>query len=325
MNMRKTITFFVAFLWSMIWFSSCSDLKKNYIPDSLGKFTFSLQKLADSSPGHVGIAIISSHEDTVVINNLPDYPLMSVFKMHQALGVADALDKKNVSFDSILKISANEIDNNTWSPLREKLGSGEWSISIRDLLKGCLIESDNNASNILFSHISSVSSTDSLCRILTGRNDFDIKYSEQEMQSDNFLCYSNKSSPLCCAVLITKIMTDSLVSPEKQNEIREMLLNCRTGQSRLAKPLDQKDEIKFAHKTGSGYVNERGEVTAVNDVGIFFFPDGNWISLAVLIKDYPGTFAEAEKIIAIVSFYTLKYFCKYNSPNLQDIKMSTDK
>lgn len=44
----------------------------------------------------VGVAVIINGKDTVSVNNEARYPLMSVFKFHQALAVADCLQRKSL-------------------------------------------------------------------------------------------------------------------------------------------------------------------------------------------------------------------------------------
>lgn len=59
--------------------------------------------------------------------------------------------------------------------------------------------------------------------------------------------------------------------------------------------------VSFAHRTGSGYINSRGEVIAVNDGGYVLLPSGMGYSIAVLVKDFGGEPEEAEKVIAQIS------------------------
>ena len=40
------------------------------------------------APGRIGVAVITSEGDTLTVNNDGGYPLMSVFKLHEALAVA---------------------------------------------------------------------------------------------------------------------------------------------------------------------------------------------------------------------------------------------
>ena len=74
-----------------------------------------------------------------------------------------------------------------------------------------------------------------------------------------------------------------------------------TGLDRLGAIKHQHPELFFAHKTGSGYRNDAGELIAHNDVGYFRLPDGRAYALAVFIRDFSGTEAEASEIIASIS------------------------
>jgi len=58
---------------------------KNYTPISIS--------LSYSKKAEVGVAIIADGKDTVTVENNRRYPLMSVFKLHQALAVGDYCKK----------------------------------------------------------------------------------------------------------------------------------------------------------------------------------------------------------------------------------------
>lgn len=51
-------------------------------------------------PGQCGVAIIIDNKDTVAFNNRADYPMMSMFKFHEALAVCATLDGGYVSLPS---------------------------------------------------------------------------------------------------------------------------------------------------------------------------------------------------------------------------------
>ncbi|MBJ2194417.1 MAG: hypothetical protein JFT11_01395 [Muribaculaceae bacterium] len=51
-------------------------------------------------PGQCGVAIIIDNKDTVAFNNKADYPMMSMFKLHEALAVCATLDGGYVSLPS---------------------------------------------------------------------------------------------------------------------------------------------------------------------------------------------------------------------------------
>ena len=100
--------------------------------------------------------------------------------------------------------------------------------------------------------------------------------------------------------LMDRLFTDSLVSREKQDFIKEALRECTTGKDRIAAPLTGKEGVGIAHKTGSGY-SENGVLAAHNDVAYISLPDGTHYTLAVFVKDFRGTEQQASEVIARIS------------------------
>ena len=52
----------------------------------------SISRIVSACPGEVGVAVLINGADTVAVNNENVYPMMSVFKVHQALAVCHWLD-----------------------------------------------------------------------------------------------------------------------------------------------------------------------------------------------------------------------------------------
>lgn len=269
------------------------------------------QKLAGYAakiPAKTGIAVITPEKDTVTVNNDAHYTLMSVFKLHQALAICDHFDKAGISLDSVVKLRRESLDSTTWSPMLKDHRGEVLTLPTAELLRYTLQESDNNASNYLFENILSVSRTDSTIRDATGISDFKLSYTEAEMkQSPDPLSADNWSTPLACAMLIDKVYNDSLVSTRKQAFIKETLMGCITGDDRLASIAKEAPDVKIGHKTGSGYRNEKGLLMAHNDVGHILLPDGRAYSIAVLIKDFDGSEAEASDAIAHISSLVYRF------------------
>lgn len=259
-----------------------------------------LHTIVNSVPGTVGIGFISD-TDTLSINNSVHYPMMSVFKLHQALAVADETYNRHSSIDSVIHVSKDELDMETWSPMLKIYREPVFDISIRDLIKYALTVSDNNASNLLFRHVVSPSATDSLIRSISDDPTFQIVYSEEEMKTKHALAYLNYSTPLSAASLIRQVFDSTFTTNPAIDSIREDLATVTTGLDRLGAIKHQHPELFFAHKTGSGYRNDAGELIAHNDVGYFRLPDGKAYALAVFIRDFSGTEAEASEIIASIS------------------------
>lgn len=62
--------------------------------------SYRLKKVIKDKKAEIGIAVILDAQDTVTVNNDDRYPLMSVFKFHQALAVADYLDRNGLTPDT---------------------------------------------------------------------------------------------------------------------------------------------------------------------------------------------------------------------------------
>ena len=271
-----------------------------------GQLQTELEHIVSECPGEIGIAVIvngdaDNQSDTIVVNNEDKYPMMSVFKLHQAVALCHRFDSKGLSLGMVMYMNRDSLDPDTWSPLLKDHVEYEIRLPVRKLMEYTLQLSDNNASNEMFRQLMPPADCDRYIATLIPRNSFKIKYSEAEMKRDHSLAYVNHTSPLGAAFLINRLYTDSIMSSEKQSFLQETLSHCGTGVDRISEPLQGISGIKIGHKTGSGYRNAHGELAAHNDVAFVRLPDGTRYSLAVLVKDFPGTEAEASAIIARIS------------------------
>lgn len=279
-------------------FSSCGTRKQHI---DFTELEASLQTIVSTTKAQVGIALIVDGADTLTVNNSGDYPLMSMFKLHEAIAVCRTLEQRRTNLDSLLAVNADELILDTWSPMLKEFGSDGFTVSIRRLMEYLLIHSDNNASNILFDRIVSVGETDAIIGEIMPQRGFRLVYKESEMAEDHSRAYLNASSPLSYAALVDKVFTTDVASPSDTEFIREMMRRCDTGMDRIAAGLPENADIKFAHRTGSGYTNERGEIAALNDGGHIVLPDGRSYTLVVMVKDYPGPQPSADRLIARIS------------------------
>lgn len=261
----------------------------------------SIYEIVADYPGEIGVALIVNGTDTVTVNDANIYPMMSVFKLHQALAVCKAFDNNGLSLDTVITMNRNALDPKTWSPMMREHSEPEICLPVKDLLRYTLIHSDNNASNVMFKALVSADDTDRFIATLLPRESFKIAYTEEEMSADHDRAYANSTSPLAAAMLIDRLFTDSLVSNEKQHFVMTALSECKTGTDRIAAPLLGKDGVTIAHKTGSGYINDSGELVAHNDVAYINLPNGIAYSLAVFVKDFKGDERQAAEAIARIS------------------------
>ncbi len=264
-----------------------------------------LTAIADSAKGDVGIALIYDG-DTLTVNNDAIYPMMSVFKLHQAVALCRMFEENGTSLDSVMTLRRSELDPDTWSPMLKDHTGEEISLPMRRLLEYTLIESDNNASNEMFVRLMPPAACDSVIAGIIPRGSFEIRFNEAEMQADHSQAYSNRTSPLGAAILIDRVFTDTLVGKDYQDFIKSALMRCQTGPDKISAALSEREGITIGHKTGSGDRDDNGRLAASNDVAFITLPDGRHYSLAVFVKDFDGTDAEAAATIARISEAVIK-------------------
>lgn len=284
-----------------------------------------IERQLDGCRAEVGVAVIIDSRDTVTVNNGSQYPMMSVVKLYQALHVADWLSRRGLSVDTMIHVGLEEMRPDTWSPMRDEYPDGEVGLTVDELLRYTLQQSDNNACDVLFDRTGGPAATDRYIRSL-GITDFAIGATEDDMHTDASRCMNNRTTPLSAAVLMERfagmchvsnadampvvsvdVITDATANHKKTlSRIWQIMTGCRTGQNRLALPLNDTGAV-IAHKTGTGDCNTQGHPTGINDVGHVILPDGHHYSIAVFIKESSVSIEDTEKIIAGISRTVYKH------------------
>lgn len=264
-----------------------------------------LRQAIEGKKAEIGIAVIIDGKDTVTVNNDIHYPLMSVFKFHQALALADFMGRQKQPLNTRLAISKCDLKQNTYSPLRDKYPGGGIEMSVAELLEYTLQLSDNNACDILFRYQGGTEAVDNYIHSL-GITDCAITATEDEMHQDISRCYQNWSTPLAAAELLELFKKKTLFEDEYKEFIYQTMVECETGKDRLVAPLQNKG-ITIGHKTGTGDRNAKGQQIGCNDIGFVLLPDGRSYSIAVFVKDSEESDSENSKIIAEISRIVYEY------------------
>lgn len=258
-----------------------------------------LEAYCAGKDARIGVAVIIGGEDTVAVNGARDFPMLSVYKFPQALAVADYCGRNGISFSDTIDIAADEIKTNTYSPMRGRYGVRNLRMSINDLLKYSLQQSDNNACDILFRLIGGPEVAEAFIKS-RGFNGISIASTEDQMQADPYLCYLNRATPLEMAGLFDRFATEIRHTSPLYMQIDSIVVGCQTGLGRLPAGLPENSVI--CHKTGTGGQTSQGRLMAVNDVGYIVLPDnGRMYSIAVFVADSAYDMAQTEKIIADIS------------------------
>ena len=268
-----------------------------------------LKEAIKGKKAEIGIAVIIDGKDTVTVNNDIHYPLMSVFKFHQALALADYMGKQKQSLETRLPIKKSDLKPDTYSPLRDKYPQGEIEMSIADLLKYTLQQSDNNACDILFDYQGGPDAVNKYIHSL-GIRECAIAGTETAMHEDLNLCYENWTTPLAAAELVEIFRKKPLFPNVYQDFIFQTMVECQTGQDRLVAPLLDK-KVTVGHKTGTGDLNAKGQQIGCNDIGFVLLPGGRTYSIAVFVKNSEENNQANSKIIANISRIVYEYIMQH--------------
>ena len=290
------------------------DVKlKPYIPgeneyvyvDSIRRLQNELTSFVESKDARIGIAVIINGKDTVSVNGSKDFPMMSVFKFPLALAVAKWVDANEMSISDSIAFGPKALIKDTYSPMLKKYGMGLHKMSFKELLEWALIESDNNAADLLLKRVGGTACATTLLKDVAGELDITIDASELDMHQDPYTSYLNRSTPLAMATLFDRFDTEIKNRSKSFSDIAVMLEQCRTGVERLAAPFMSTNAV-VGHKTGTGFPTSEGRISAINDCGYIHLPNGTRYTIAVFVADSAYDMTETSKIIADISGIVFK-------------------
>lgn len=256
----------------------------------------------------VGVSIWSQDKEICSINGDTRFPMYSICKLYQAAAVLDALCQKNISLQDSIHILQQEIHTDTYSPLAQRFPDQDVDLTIAELLLYSLQLSDNNACDILFNNFANPEATTQFIKTFHLENlrlqNTCIRWTEQEQHEVPNRCYDNYTTPLDAAKFINNIATmpsfksdycDSLL-----NWLTETLINCKTGENRLPRYLNN-NTIGVGHKTGTGPMKD-GICQGIHDVGFVTILNKNiTYSIAVFCENKSLQYQDLEDIIAQIS------------------------
>ncbi len=234
-------------------------------------------------------------------------PMLSVFKFHLALAVVHLVDEGKLTLNQKIFIKKEDLHTNTWSPLRDKNPEGNYEISLADLIKYNVAQSDNNACDILFGLIGG---TEYLQKFMNDRGvkNFQVKYNENDFRQKGYTSlYENYTTTKSIVKLLKEFYQGKIVSKNSTDFLMKIMEDTNTGMAKIPALLPN---IKMARKTGSSGKMDNGLTVAENDAGILTLSNGNHFTLAVFIKDSMESEKTNTEIIAKISKIIYDYLNK---------------
>ena len=233
--------------------------------------------------------------------------MQSVFKFHLALAILADVDSKKRTLSDQIFIRKKDLHKETLSPMRDKNPKGNYSLSLAELLRYSVSESDNNACDILFRVYGGVKKVERYIKSL-GIDDISIKATEQQMHGPFSVQYTNWTTPYTSILLLKKLQSGQILSKSTADYLLDLMTNTNNPADRLKAGLPKGAII--AHKTGTSGTNSKGMRAAQNDIGIVTTSNGKQYAISVFVSNSYESFEENSKTIADISALAWKYFNK---------------
>jgi beta-lactamase class A len=249
-----------------------------------------------AQPADVGFAIYAIEDgDTMSYNGDKMYSLMSVTKFPQALKLLKLVDEGKISASKPLKVTPEHLTQQTASTLKKDHPYSAFELSIPEVLRYAVGQSDNISSNVMFD---AQGGPDAVTKYLrsVGIQDMTIGASYRNGQE---LVEKNRGTPKATALLLKKFLADKLISDSSSQLLWMTMERSLPGADRIKGQLPEGTVV--AHKTGTSGTNATGAIIALNDAGIIRLPNGKHIAIAAFVGNSKASPEASAKIIATAS------------------------
>jgi beta-lactamase class A len=274
-----------------------------------------LRTLAEGYKEPVGIAVSDVAEGwTAQVAGDQVFPQQSVSKLWVALAVMQAVDDAKLALDQQVVMGPDD-RSVFYQPLTARIrGQNGFQITVAELLRHALIESDNSANDKL---IAELGGADVVTRTIAakGLHGVAVGGPEREVQTKtagltwkpeygrtwifktaraqlpdsvrdaalaSYLANPpDGASPQGIVTALSALKRGELLSRASTDFLLGLMEEARTGAMRMHAAVPQ--GWTLAHKTGTG-PDWRGASVGINDVGLLTAPDGRTYAVAVMIR-----------------------------------------
>ncbi|RFM34568.1 class A beta-lactamase [Chitinophaga silvisoli] len=271
--------------------------------------TTALRKTIDSivthSKAHIGVsALLLETGDTLSYRGNDHYPMQSVYKFPISFAILHQVDLGKYKPDQKITITSDDIMPLGHSPIREAHPHGGVDMTIREISRYNIQESDGTACDVLLRLLGGTKKTNAYIRSL-GVTGINIATTEKEQQQDDTTQYHNWATPIAITQLYKVFLRNNVLSKQSYDILWKDLAESHPGAKRIKGLLPPGTVV--AHKTGTSGTHN-GFTAATNDSGIIILPNGKHLILTIFVSDSKGSEAEREGWIAQISKAVYDHF-----------------
>jgi beta-lactamase class A len=285
-------------------------------PPAPAQLQATIEKIATGYGEPVGIAISDvSSGWTASVAGRETFPQQSVSKLWVALAVMQAVDSRRLALEQTVVMHAED-RSVFYQPLASRIrGPNGLPITLADLLRHALIESDNAANDMLIRQVggpgvvAQVIADKRLSGLALGGTERDVqtrtagrewrpeygqtwifKQARAKLPDEvrdqalaNYLANPpDGATPDGITTALAALKRGELLSRDSTDFMLGLMGEARTGVMRLRAGVEP--GWSLAHKTGTG-PDWRGASVGINDVGLLTAPDGRTYAVAVMVRE----------------------------------------
>lgn len=258
-----------------------------------------VEEISRSANGRVGAAVMTLETgESVDFSGDQRFPMQSVYKLPIGMAALHDVDRGLLSLERKVRVEAGDlVPSGLHSPIRDKYPKGGVELSLRELLRYMVAESDGTACDVLLRLIGGPDRVTGYLRGL-GVKGIVVATSEKEMARDEMTQYRNWATPKAVVELLQSLHQGRGLSGSSRALLLKLMTETPTGPRRIKGLLPAGTVV--AHKTGTS--NTRNGLTrATNDVGLITLPDGRHLAVAVFVSDSRADGETREGIIAKIA------------------------
>ncbi len=267
-----------------------------FSPTDLSK---QMNEIAGSSQGRVGAAVLLLESDkSVELNGAERFPMQSVYKLPIAMAALDRVDSGSLNLEQKVNVEKSElIPAKLHSPLRDKYPHGDVELTLRELLRYNVSDSDGTACDVLLRIIGGPKEVSKYLRGI-GIKEIVVANTEMEMSKSGAVQYRNWATPKGAIALLKLLHEGKVLSAQSRELLSKLMIETPTGPKRIKGLLPQGTIV--AHKTGTSNT-ANGITAATNDIGIITLPNGKHLVVAVFVSDAKADLETREGVIARIA------------------------
>ena len=254
------------------------------------------EQIAQPAGGHVGIAAaVLETGESFSFHGSDRFPMQSVYKLPIGMAVLHEVDRGALRLDQAVRVRKSDLlPAGFHSPVRDRNPRGDVDVSLRELLRFMVEESDGTASDVLLRVAGGPERINAYLHRVRVKGVV-VATSEMAMAASPLVQYRNWATPVAMVELLRALQEGRGLSASSRELLMRHLIATGTGAHRLKELLPAGTVV--AHKTGSSGTRD-GLTRATNDAGLVTLPDGRHLAIAVFVSDSRADEATREGVIA---------------------------